>query len=828
MMRKKGAAAARKLRREQERHVFMKMFSTEKKTLGMTQIKKFRVFGHTVVRREKSPDRYKVRVFDVNTFMRTTNGDVRSWYVFGLRILRTRRGREEGRRSPLRKVFTVERISKGRVQVKKYRVFGHTVVRREKSPERYKVRVFDVNTFMWTICGDRKSWYVFGLRVLRRRRAFREEEVRQAAAVHQMAASPAREEAVFPVWEQPLVSIIIPVFNQVGYTKKCLTSVLEHADVPYEVIVADDASTDDTRRLAEYARGVTLVRSAVNAGYIRNVNGASRLARGKYLYFLNNDTVVGEGWLSALVEVFEKHPDAGVVGSRVMHADGTLQECGVYTFADEFKTWISPDPEHGMYAYLKKADYVSGCSLMTRADLFRDIGGFDERYAPAYSDDPDYCFEAARRGHAVYVQPRSVIVHFGSLSYEKKCSALMIRNNRLLREKWAGFFAGRTVYAEEKMPFSGRMRPRTILVVDDHYPAFDRHAGARSVFSFLRIFLDMGLCVKFCALFAGEKEQPYHDMLCDMGVEVLCREDAEALVDHGPFLNYAFFSRPAVIAAFMTKALMARGVGVFYYGHDAHHLRMERERRLSGTPSEAEVQAMKELEMTAVSSVTAAWYPSEEEAAYFRSLVPGSEVRALTPYVYDPAALPEHESFEKSAGIIFVGSSHGPNLDGLRWFVAEVMPFVRRLVPGIVLHVVGSGDFSRAVPEKASWVRVHGALSEPELDALYARMKVAVAPLRFGAGVKGKVVDALAHGVPVAATTTGAQGLAGTPAVGVADEARALAGIVTGLCLDEERWKESQACCAPFVAEHFSRARAEEEFRRFMSTQPVPNELPGE
>ena len=186
------------------------------------------------------------------------------------------------------KMFSTEKTMSGTTQVKKCRLFGHTVVRREKSPDKCKVRVFDVNAFMWTRRGNQKTYYVFGLRLLRRRTG------PAPFCAEMLAAAPAREDGVvFPVAERPLVSIIIPVFNQVEHTKKCLTSVLEHmGDVPCEVIVADDASTDDTRRLAEYARNVTIVRSAVNRGYIRNVNDAARLARGRYLYFLNNNVVV--------------------------------------------------------------------------------------------------------------------------------------------------------------------------------------------------------------------------------------------------------------------------------------------------------------------------------------------------------------------------------------------------------------------------------------------------------------------------------------------------------------------------------------------------------
>ena len=720
------------------------------------------------------------------------------------------------------KIFFRERTSAGMTRVKRYLLFGHTVLYKEKSPDRYKVKLLGLNVFMRTIGGRKRTYYLFGMRLWRRRTG------PALPSVAALAAAPARAGGVtFRVESEPLVSIIIPVFNQVEYTKKCLTSIFEHgSDVSYEVIIADDASTDGTKNLASYARNAVIVRGSGNVGYIRNCNSAARRARGKYLYFLNNDVVVREGWLSALVETFERHKDAGVVGSRVVRPDGTLQECGVYVFADGYRTCIVADPYLDMNSYFKKADYVSGCSLMTPARLFRDIGGFDERFSPAYCDDPDYCFEVARRGFGVYVQPRSEIIHFGSQSYEGRSEALQIRNNRMLREKWPGFFASRTSYAPEKMPFSGKTRPPTILVMDEGYPEYDRHAGGRSVFQFIRTFVSMGLCVKFCALFAAGPEEPYHAALCDMGVEVLGREEAERMLYRGAFLDYVLFSRPGVIRHFMTRPLMARGAGVFYYGHDAHFLRMERERLLSGTPEKADVEAMKRLETAIVSSVDVAWYPSEEEAALFRSLAPGAEVRALTPYMYDVSSMPEHAGFEQSDGLVFVGSSHGPNLDGLLWFVREVLPLIRERVPGVTLHVVGSGDFEKERELVSPAVRLEGRLDEKSLADLYRRMKVSVAPLRFGAGVKGKVVEALYYGVPVVTTAAGAEGMAATPLMTVSDDARAMADAVADLCLNEERWNGLRALYAPYLEEHFSERKAEEEFRRFISVEPRSNEMP--
>ncbi|MEP5324441.1 glycosyltransferase, partial [Marinobacter alexandrii] len=136
-------------------------------------------------------------------------------------------------------------------------------------------------------------------------------------------------ELVFPAVEQPQVSIIVPVYNDYRVTVNCLKALLENtSDVTYEVIIADDCSTDLTQSIEQRVHNIVVVRGEENLRFLRNCNSAAASARGENLLFLNNDTAVCEGWLTSMMEVLERDPSVGVVGPKLLFADGKLQEAG--------------------------------------------------------------------------------------------------------------------------------------------------------------------------------------------------------------------------------------------------------------------------------------------------------------------------------------------------------------------------------------------------------------------------------------------------------------------------------------------------------------------
>ena len=188
----------------------------------------------------------------------------------------------------------------------------------------------------------------------------------------------------------------------------------EHSgELAYEVIVVDDHSTDDTHEIIGRIPGLVYLRGETNAGFIASCNRGAAAARGKYLVFLNNDTTVTEGWLSALRETFEFEPQAGLVGSKLVYPDGRLQEAGGIIWRDGsgWNRGKFQDPTKPEFNYLREVDYCSAASLMIPAALFADLGGFDPKYAPAYYEDTDLAFKVRQGGRKVLYQPLSVVLH---------------------------------------------------------------------------------------------------------------------------------------------------------------------------------------------------------------------------------------------------------------------------------------------------------------------------------------------------------------------------------------------------------------------------------
>lgn len=247
---------------------------------------------------------------------------------------------------------------------------------------------------------------------------------------------------VFSDVAAPRVSVIIPVYNHLALTLACLQSL--HANLPrcsIEVIVVDDASTDATQQMLALCPGLRYLRNDSNSGFIHTCNKGAQAARGDYLFFLNNDTEVQAGWLDPLVATLDADARAGIAGSKLVYPSGYLQEAGACLRADGTVDLVglNGDPADPRYNYARPVDHCSGAAILIRAPLFRELGGFDLRYVPAYFEDCDLSLKVQQAGYKVIYQPASVVVHHLSVTTAELPGgklAQIARNRELYLQRW--------------------------------------------------------------------------------------------------------------------------------------------------------------------------------------------------------------------------------------------------------------------------------------------------------------------------------------------------------------------------------------------------------
>jgi glycosyltransferase involved in cell wall biosynthesis len=599
-----------------------------------------------------------------------------------------------------------------------------------------------------------------------------------------------------PSAEHPAVSILIQASGSIDSLLRCLASIASHHHhTAIEVLLIDPG-----RVVTEHLRGHVTGFQAVDT---------AAQARGEFLLLLHPDSEVMPGAIDALADRLAFCPDVGMVGPRVRLPDGQLLQAGLILWRNgRVSHWgEGEDPDRPEFNYRREVDLLSRNALIVRRSLFDALHGFDSEYPTAEEADADFALRLRALGATAMIEPRAVVVYHGPVGATDDNT-----DPGLLRDRWAETLACDHVPAGTSLLRArDRARHRTVILVVDHaVPEPDHDAGSRAIFDVLTCLVDAGWVVKFWP------QNPHHSKdyaphLEEMGIEVLDgrgTHDIEVwLKENGDTLHHVLVSRPTVAFALAMPIISNTTAPVTYYGHDLHFARLRREAEVTQNDAIrrlAEITEAYERKLWRLFDTVI--YLSEEEAHTVRTMAPTVDVHSIVPYCFDD--FPERAAPVRSSTILFVaGFSHAPNVDAAIFLVQNILPLVRAKRPEARLALVGSHPTPAVMALAGPDVDVTGWVSDADLGRHYRDSRVAVVPLRFGAGVKGKVVQALREGLPLVTTPIGAQGIPGLDRlVPIWEQPQAIADALLRLLADDDAWMAQSRAQVRFAAATYSRA----------------------
>lgn len=618
--------------------------------------------------------------------------------------------------------------------------------------------------------------------------------------------------------DAPDVSVVLVLYNRCELTLLCLQSLLACTDVRLELIIVDNQSSDFTSSLLGRIDGAKIAQNAENQGYVTAVNQGARLASGKYLLLLNNDTEVTPHAIAVARNLLEEEASIGAVGGRLVLPDGTLQEAGSTVFSDGLTAGFGRgrELEHHECMFRRSVDYCSAAFLLLRTEEFHALGGFDENFSPGYYEEVDLCTRIIKQGQQVAYDPRIVVRHFEYASSRDRdeVTQLISEHRHLFIDKHREWLQSQpSSQSKETIPQRTRSSgKRRILYIDDEVPFPHLGAGLPRASRLLRVLNDTEYDISFYS--TRLVVSPSELIQQTYGSTVECVQGQGAFMlpvfldERTDYYDLVIVSRPhnmEELARYLEDhPNFLRNTKLIYDAEAVVSIREIEYRRLNGETVTSEQQQSllsEELELLKTADLIWAVSPSEAEqlANAAKNVLVLSHAQEL---LSDPSR------FEAREGFLFVGavrSIPSPNADSLEWFFNEVYPCLSgrstdvptvRIAGNMIEKMLGN---CRNYPcELLGFVE--------DLTPYYQQSRVFLAPTRYAAGIALKILEAASHGVPIVATPILATQLGWTheEELLVAGSAKEFAAACLRLHDDQELWERLQANALNAVARDYS------------------------
>ncbi len=623
------------------------------------------------------------------------------------------------------------------------------------------------------------------------------------------------EPLTFPFVDAPDVSIVVPVHNKFSVTYYCLTALLfAYNRASFEVILVDDGSSDETVDVLELVDGIVYLRNETSQGFIRSCNRGASAARGQYVVMLNNDTEPTTRWLDELIFTFGQFANVGLAGAKLLYPDGKLQEAGgiVWNSGNPWNYGRGGNPHEPRFNYTRQVDYLSGAAIMLPKTLWDEVGGFSENYCPAYFEDTDLAFKVRAAGYKTVYAPLSVVYHFEGVSSGTSVTTGTKRyqeiNRPKFKQKWIHDCQFNGEEGKDVDLNKDRGITRRALVIDYQTPRPDIDAGSYAAIQEMRLLQSLGFKITFVPENLAYLGQ-YTEYLQRLGIETIYAPFAssmqELLEKRGTEFDVVYITRYYVAKNNLNLVRQyAPQAKVLFCNADLHFLRELRdaiEQNNQDMIGRACTIRDEELAIMRLVDVTLSYNKIEHSVIISHNL--NSTNVVTCPWVVD--VTDNQPTFAERSDIAFLGGfGHPPNKAAVLFFIHHVMPILQHQLPEAKFRIYGSNVPEDIEKLQSDTVIVEGYIED--VADVYDSCRVFVAPLLAGAGIKGKVIDALAHGTPSVLTPIAAEG---TPLrhgleVMIAETAQEWADAVTRLYTEQSLWEQTSAAASEFARQHYS------------------------
>jgi glycosyltransferase involved in cell wall biosynthesis len=544
------------------------------------------------------------------------------------------------------------------------------------------------------------------------------------------------------------------------------------------------------------------------------------------LVFTSDRIAIQPQALAILRETLWKSPRTAAVTARVLRADGCQRERSVLLAQDGYTEikGVGSDPQQPDDAFLRPVDFAPGDLVAVRREQFLRLGGFRGGWVNPELMIADLTLRLHAHRLLTCYQPQAYGLDLADMAQPRSPLEAASRpevDRVLFRHRWNGADLWGTHGYLSSATSSGDERRRA-LVVDYDFPAPDRDSGSLRLTRLLRLMQILGFEITLATI--GLQPRPrYVPDLQRNGIRCLyrpyVRSVADHLREHGGSYQVVMLCRMETAETLISHVRQHCPEATLIFDTvDLHFLRLERQAELARSRrARAVAEQAKRTELGLIGRADYTFVVSEVERELLTQLAPESEVHVVS-NIHRIAA--DRATFAQRAGILFVGGfSHPPNLDAVVYFAEEVLPLLRKAGPDIHCFVVGADPPARVRKLNNGQLSILGY--QPNLEPLLNRCRLSIAPLRFGAGVKGKIHQSLAHGLPVIATSIAAEGmhLRDGESVLIADKPEIFAMAILRVYSDEVLWGRLSTNGIKVIREHFSAAAAMKTLRTVLQAQ---------